>query len=130
MKISLLMNTKMPIFLGIFIDEKFSCSVEHEKKFYNLGARLNCLFPSSNSFSFALSERQKSLDWSLGLGLVTSVQVQCDCGSIVGIFFFYLNFTALSRIFHLYRADHSSKVGERRRKTICSSTSRTWLSHM
>ena len=30
-------------------------------------------------------------------------------------FFFYLGFTALSRIFHLYRADRSSKVGENRR---------------
>ena len=28
--------------------------------------------------------------------------------------FFYLGFTALSRIFHLYRADRSSKVGENR----------------
>ena len=27
-------------------------------------------------------------------------------------FFFDLGFTALSRIFHLYRADRSSKVGE------------------
>ena len=31
------------------------------------------------------------------------------------LFFFYLGFTALSRIFHLYRADRSSKVGENRR---------------
>ena len=30
-------------------------------------------------------------------------------------FFFDLGFTALSRIFHLYRADCSSKVGENRR---------------
>ena len=30
-------------------------------------------------------------------------------------FFFYLGFTALSKIFHLYRADRSSKVGENRR---------------
>ena len=30
-------------------------------------------------------------------------------------FFFDLGFTALSRIFHLYRADRSSKVGENRR---------------
>ena len=29
-------------------------------------------------------------------------------------FFFDLGFTALSRIFHLYRADRSSKVGENR----------------
>ena len=48
-------------------------------------------------------------------------------------FFFYLGFTALSRIFHLYRADHSSKVGENRstrRKTTWPSVSRTWLSHI
>ena len=30
-------------------------------------------------------------------------------------FFFDLGFTALSRIFHLYRAGRSSKVGENRR---------------
>ena len=30
-------------------------------------------------------------------------------------FFFDWGFTALSRIFHLYRADRSSKVGENRR---------------
>ena len=48
-------------------------------------------------------------------------------------FFFYLDFTALSRIFHLYRADRSSKVGENRRtrgKTIRPSISRAWLSHV
>ena len=36
----------------------------------------------------------------------------------IGLFFFFffdLGFTALSRIFHLYRADRSSKVGENRR---------------
>ena len=48
-------------------------------------------------------------------------------------FFFDLGFTALSRIFHLYRADRSSKVGENRstrRKTTWPSVSRTWLSHI
>ena len=48
-------------------------------------------------------------------------------------FFFYLGFTALSIIFHLYRTDHSSKVGENRRtreQTTWPSVSRTWLSHM
>ena len=48
-------------------------------------------------------------------------------------FFFYLGFTALSRIFHLYLADRSSKVGENRstrRKTTWPSVSRTWLSHI
>ena len=29
--------------------------------------------------------------------------------------FFYLGFTALSRIFHLYQVDRSSKVGENQR---------------
>ena len=49
------------------------------------------------------------------------------------IFFLDLGFTALSRIFHLYRADRSSKVGENRRtrrKTTWPSVSRTWLSHI
>ena len=48
-------------------------------------------------------------------------------------FFFDLGFTALSRIFHLYRADRSSKMGENRstrRKTTWPSVSRTWLSHI
>ena len=52
---------------------------------------------------------------------------------LLKIFFFDLGFTALSRIFHLYRADRSSKVGENRRtrrKTTWPSVSRTWLSHM
>ena len=47
--------------------------------------------------------------------------------------FIYFSFTALSRIFHLYRADRSSKVGENwrtRGKTTWPSVSRTWLSHM
>ena len=47
--------------------------------------------------------------------------------------FFYLGFTALSRTFHLYRADRSSKVGENwrtPRKTTWPSISRTWLSHI
>ena len=45
---------------------------------------------------------------------------------------FYSGFTALSRIFHIYQADHSSKVGENWRnwgKTTWPSVSKTWLSH-
>ena len=53
---------------------------------------------------------------------------------IMSIFLFFdLGFTALSRIFHLYRADRSSKVGENWRtwrKTTWPSVSRTWLSHI
>ena len=48
-------------------------------------------------------------------------------------FFLILGFTALSRIFHLYRANHSSKVGKNRRtrgKTTWPSVRRTWLFHM
>ena len=60
-------------------------------------------------------------------------------GKTSGIFFFFfffcfdLGFTALSRIFHLYRANRSSKVGKNRRtrrKTTWPSISRTWLSHI
>ena len=54
-------------------------------------------------------------------------------GLFIFFFFFDLGFTALSRIFHLYRADRSSKVGENRRtrrKTTWPSVSRTWLSHI
>ena len=43
-------------------------------------------------------------------------QVNTDVYSEEDFFFFFdLGFTALSRIFHLYRADRSSKVGENRR---------------
>ena len=48
-------------------------------------------------------------------------------------FFFYLGFMAISRIFHLYQADRSSKMGENQRtrgKTTWPSVSRTWLTHM
>ena len=39
----------------------------------------------------------------------------CGVRSVFFFFFFFdLGFTALSRIFHLYRADRSSKVGENR----------------
>ena len=60
---------------------------------------------------------------------------KCQIRKQVLIFFFFfdLGFTALSRIFHLYRADRSSKVGENRRtrrKTTWPSVSRTWLSHI
>ena len=52
---------------------------------------------------------------------------------IIFFFFFDLVFTALSRIFHLYQADRSSKVDKNwrtRGKTTWPSVSRTWLSHM
>ena len=53
--------------------------------------------------------------------------------SFILFYFVYLVFTALSRIFHLYRADRSSNVGENRRtpgKTTWPSASRTWLSQV
>ena len=57
--------------------------------------------------------------------------------SVVALPFFFFLFdwglTAVLRIFHLYRANRSSKVGENRstrRKTTWPSISRTWLSHM
>ena len=55
---------------------------------------------------------------------------QCLC---TFLFFFYLGFTALSRIFCLYCTNCSSKVAENRRiqgKTTWPSVSRVWLSHM
>ena len=40
---------------------------------------------------------------------------ECMNGDFFFFFFFFdLGFTALSRIFHLYRADRSSKLGENR----------------
>ena len=57
----------------------------------------------------------------------------CSSLRIFFVFFSYLDFTALSKIFHLYRADRSSKVGENQRtwgKTTWPSISRNLLSHM
>ena len=58
--------------------------------------------------------------------------IVCVCVLMIFFFFFDLGFTALSRIFHLYWANRSSKVGENRTqgKTTWPSVSRTWLSHM
>ena len=57
---------------------------------------------------------------------------QCLCTFFL-FCFFYLGFTALSRIFCLYCANCSSKVAENRRiqgKTTWPSLNRAWLSHM
>ena len=64
---------------------------------------------------------------------LTKLEFFSFCPAFFFFFFFDLGFTALSRIFHLYRADRSSKVGENRRtrrKTTWPSVSRTWLSHI
>ena len=72
-------------------------------------------------------------NWDIG---IWKTLTQCDWNGthfFFFFFFFYLGFMALSRIFHLYQADRSSKVGENRRtqgKTTWPSVSRTWLSHM
>ena len=62
------------------------------------------------------------------------IRLMCVCVLMFFFFvFFYLGFMSLSRIFHLYRADRSSKVGENRStrgKTTWSSVRRTRLSHM
>ena len=64
------------------------------------------------------------------------IWVYTDCSglSVQFFFFFDLGFTALSRIFHIYWADRSLKVGENRRtlgkKNTWPFVSRTWLSHM
>ena len=66
-------------------------------------------------------------------GFVRSLDVLYGVKVYGFFFFFYLGFTALSRIFHLYRADRSSKVGENRRtwgKNTWLPLSRTWLSHV
>ena len=46
---------------------------------------------------------------------LTKVGVKANFFFFFFFFFFDLGFTALSRIFHLYRAYRSSKVGENRR---------------
>ena len=79
-----------------------------------------------------LSGTGETYNWSLWLNQVANKSTLGNL-SILFFFFFDLGFTALSRIFHLYRADRSSKVGENRRtrrKTTWPSVSRTWLSHI
>ena len=56
MKLSLLINMKMPTIVGIFIfksrESYMLSSIEHEKKFYKLGARLHfILTPEANEES-------------------------------------------------------------------------------
>ena len=75
------------------------------------------------------------MSWSIALEMC-DIQFKTFCYfSMIFFFFFFfdLGFTALSRIFHLYWADHSSKVSKNRRsrgKTTWPYVSRTWLSHM
>ena len=62
------------------------------------------------------------------MALVLSVFFFCFFYLVFGFYFM-----ALSRIFHLYRADRSSKVGENKRtqgKTTWPSVSRTWPCQM
>ena len=83
---------------------------------------------------------QLSLDTSARLVCQHMIFLYCTLCCHISFFFFFFfffflggGFTALSRIFHLYRADRSSKVGENRRtrrKITWPSVSRTWLSHI
>ena len=58
-----------------------------------------------------------------GIDILCKLTICIKCQSLLSgnkrammpFFFFDLGFTVLSRIFHLYQADHSSKVGENRR---------------
>ena len=86
---------------------------------------INCIFNAT---------RQLSQEEAMSDSKLLPLQKTCLPNTLIFFFFFFdLGFTALSRIFHLYRADRSSKVGENRRtrrKTTWPSVSRTWLSHI
>ena len=91
--------------------------------------------PTTSWYFYVVYKQQNSENLAstiIILNIRTDRPEQAECGVWSG-FFFYLGFTALSRIFHLYRAYRSSKVGENRRtrrKTTWPSVSRTWLSHI
>ena len=98
------------------------------------------IFPQANCGGPDQTSLTVASDLGLQYLLTTKLGLWAYIGSYRLIFFFFffffffdLGFTALSRIFHLYRADRSSKVGENRstrRKTTWPSVSRTWLSHI
>ena len=93
---------------------------------YSLNWTRKPFFPSESIF--IIQCRLSLFDWLIELRFYSAV-------NLLRFFFFFfdLGFTALSRIFHLYRANRSSKVGENqrnRRKTTWPSISRTWLSHI
>ena len=77
----------------------------------------NCIFCGLTRAFFALSQ----MIYLAPNGYSTLAQLRQERNLfhqiffLLLLFFLYLDFTALSRIFHLYRADHSSKVGENRR---------------
>ena len=103
------------------------------------GKQLPCILPQKQKLS-----RKRAITTKI-LWMITNIELDLYFTMIYPsanfqynqfFFFFFLfdlGFTALSRIFHLYRADRSSKVGENRstrRKTTWPSVSRTWLSHI
>ena len=92
--------------------------------------RLSYIRPSISSFSDGIVSKYQCMFTKLSMW----IDIVEDLGFFFFFFFFFdLGFTALSRIFLLYRADRSSKVGENRRtrrKTTWPSASRTWLSHI
>ena len=81
------------------------------KKFSFLGQL--CCLPSQAVYKQIFNQRLTNYihGTSVRYGFVPDILNLLDnC-----FFFFDLSFTALSRIFHLYRADRSSKVSENRR---------------
>ena len=65
--------------------------------------------------AFTVKKKKKNDDENSSFPFFHQLIVQyCQYFFFFFFFFFDLGFTALSRIFHLYRADRSSKVGENR----------------
>ena len=76
--------------------------------------------PSVVEMIRAAGDMGASMIRDLAVAIICVGKVPSDWEQSFFVFVFYLGFTALSRIFHLYRAYRSSKVGENwrtRRKT-------------
>ena len=91
----------------------------------------------SNLYERTLLDPQCSI-YKTGVLIVVRYNIRVDYSAYNFFFFFFffffdIGFMAFSRIFHLYRADRLSEVGENQRtrgKITWPSISRTWLSHM
>ena len=95
MKISLLIDMKLPTIAGIFIfisRENFMLTRVKHEKFYKLGCQI---------IQNLVIHKLVGLEFN---GPLNTIKVM-TCWSVFGFFFsfFYLGFTALSRIFHLSR---------------------------
>ena len=69
------------------------------------------MFQNKNTFSVSEADLIKE-EYFDNAGVYFFPVLRASHSVLFFFFFFYLGFTALPRIFHLYRANSSSKVGE------------------